>query len=285
MTTPLIYRRVSVNFGQPGEEGFRLDSTRGFRIGFQVKFTSRSRPNKAKVKFWNLSKRSVDLLERDGTILALVAGYREKQGQLIKGDVTTVTHSTDDNNRITECTVKDAGLIYRNARFDYHFAGGTTNRRIVRTIAEGMGVGVGFGLDTLPKVVYDGDITFNGSARDALNEILGDSGAQWSLVEGNLQILASDDESTQENGILLTDDTGKIKVESKKKGVEVVGLLQPEIRPGRLLRIISRKIEGDFVARTVEHTGDSDEGAHTTKVLARRIVSLTFPRERKRGNR
>lgn len=278
MSNLLAYRRVKVIAGQPNSQGQEWDSVQGFRIGFSVEYTSRSRPNRAKVMMYNLKQQSIELLERDGAILTLIAGYKQTQSVVIKGDITSVNAKTTDNEIITELTIKDTGLVYRDARFNQHFGPGATNKSIIEAIAREMNLGVGFGVTTIPLLTYEEDVTLFGYARDALDQIVGDFGGEWSIVDGALQVTVADDEPTQASGILLTDDTGKIKVKRAKKGVEVTSLLQPQIKPGRLIRIISKDIEGDFVSRTVKHVGDSDEGQHSTKILARRIESVTYPR-------
>lgn len=272
MTQTLAYRRVSVAVGTPLGQGLRLSSEDGFRIAFEVQFTARKRPNTAKVILYNLKDSQARALEEPGINLSVVAGYRDVQGVVMAGDIVQAEEVWKKTDRIITLTIKDAGRLYRDATFNASFGAGTTNRQIVSRILSSLNLAAGFGVSELPLVSYAEELTFTGPLRKTLDEIAADAGVEWSLQAGALQFLGGPDQSTPQNGVLLNSHTGLLSAARKPKGVELVGLLQPSILPGRLLRVQGKSVVGDFVAREVTHKGDSDRGKHTTSITARRIA-------------
>ncbi len=248
--------------------------TPAFRIAFDVLFKSSSRPNKAKIKIWNLNEQSIEILARPFSVATLIAGYKGRAGnpgyksKIIGGEIVILdtVHAGLDN--VTTIEVKDSGLLYRNARYDRSFAGPISNNLVFRDIITQFNLGTGFGTTLIPEIVYPEGIAFCGPLRTALDElIVEDLDGEWSIVDGDLQILLGDDVPTNQGDFVLSDKTGLIRAKKKKRGVELTCLMLPDMRPGRFLKVEGRDIKGFFVARTVQFVGDGYEAGQVFQTI------------------
>jgi len=57
----------------------------------------------------------------------------------------------------------------------------------------------------------------------------------------------------------------------QKNGLELVSLLRPEIKPGRLVKVQSRGIDGFYKCTQVTHAGDFRGNDWYTSINARQI--------------
>jgi len=248
--------------------------TPSFRIGFDVLYKSSSRPNKAKVMIWNLNEQSIEILARPLAVATLIAGYKGTTGKpgykgtIIKGDIVSLDTVGKGEDKITTIEVKNAGILYRTARYDTSFAGPISNGAILKDIITQFNLGTGFGTTAIPELIYPEGVTFCGPLRTALDElIVEDLEGEWSIVDGNLQILLGDDVPTNQGDFLLNKNTGLIRAKRKKKAVEMTCLMLPDMRPGRFLQLQSEQIKGFYVARTVQFKGDGYEASQRFQTI------------------
>lgn len=266
----LFRRFVRVNTSSEafaGQDGASF-KTPDFRIAFDVLYKSSSRPNKAKVKIWNLNDKSKETLARPDSVLTLIAGYKGTAGRpgykgtIIKGDITFLDTVSQGVDHVTTIEVKNAGVFYRESRYDRSFAGPISNNIIFGDIITQFNLGTGFGTIAIPEIVYTDGIVFCGPLRSALDELIKqDLEGEWSIVDGNLQILLGNDVPTNQGDFLINSGSGLLRAQRKKKGVELTCLMLPDIRPGRFLRVEGKHVKGFFVARTVNFRGDGYEAS------------------------
>lgn len=278
----LFRRFVRLNITSESFLGYGVSlKTPSFRISFDVLYKSSSRPNKAKIKIWNVNQQTIEIISRPDSVATLIAGYKGTSGEpgykstLIGGFITHIdtVHTGEDN--VTTIEVKNAGLLYRDARYDDSFAGPVSNNLILRKIITQFNLGTGFGTKSIPELVYPEGVVFCGPLRDALDElIVEDLEGEWSIVDGNLQILLGNDKPTNQGDFLISNKTGLIRAQRKKKGVEMICLMLPDMRPGRFIKLEGRGIQGFYVARTVQFKGDGYEASQPfqTTIMARTLV-------------
>lgn len=282
-STDIFDRIVELTAGLPRTAGKRwrtkgeplLRENGALRIAFAVKLTSSRKPNKAQVELYNLEEDSIALLQQPGAIASLRAGYRQASDVIAAGNIITATKKKTGDTTVMSVSIGDGEILYLTSRFDKSYSGPAQNTQILADIISQMGIGRGF-VDQLPPRTYPSGMVFYGCAREALDLVLGDVGAEWSIQEGALQVLCGNDIPISRRVILLTPRTGLKQVEKKKNGVEIISYMNGRIWPGREIRLESEELTGDFVARVVDHVGDGFDAssAFETRIQARRLQIL-----------
>lgn len=250
----------------------------GLRIQFKIKKTSKKEPNSCQLVIYNLSKSSRAKISKD-VKLVVEAGYAQTLSQIFSGDALTVDHVHDGPNWITTIQCNDGERSYRFAKIAVSFKSGTSFGDVFEKVAQATGLDVADAVKFIKSKISDqfnrGYVAF-GNAFAELDRLLKGRPFDYSIQDGKLQILGAGTPTT-ESAITLSSSTGMIgspahgtgeatsaKAQGEKASVlKVKSLLQPGIRPGRKLHIESLSIPApgaDYVARTVDHTGDTAGG-------------------------
>jgi hypothetical protein len=249
--------------------------TDGLRFTFECEKTSESTPNKALVSIYNIAPDTKALLKEKGCLVTLSAGYGNiftedtATAQLLfKGSVLesdTVKQSTD---YVTRIKIGDGSVEYQNATINQSFAEGASGQGVMSQIVSAMGLGSGEqqGVD---GISFPGSLVLSGNARDAMDDVTDKNDLEWSIQDGNVQVLPENSANSLD-AIKLSSDTGLIGSPQKKginsakkgptSGIQFVSLLQPGLTPGRRVVIESRDVNGVFVVRKVKHNGDTKSG-------------------------
>jgi len=248
----LFGRVVRVEVGLAGQPGRAWE---GLRVGFSVKRGVGRTPNKAEVSVYNLTRDSSRACQEAGAIVRLLAGYGAPS-EIFTGAIDRAVRNESGVDAETRIEAADGGRAFRSGWISKTFAAGTDTDQILRELAAAAGVSLGH-VGTLPTVRVTSGLTLCGPVRDCLDTLARTVGAEWSLQDGELQLL-SPTGTTPEDAVILSPDTGLVgSPVQTKEGVELVALLQPTIRPGRRFLLQSRDFRGVYRARDVEHVGDS----------------------------
>jgi hypothetical protein len=249
----LFGRVVRVEVGQPGAVG---RSWEGLRVGFSVRRTLKRAPNKAEITIYGLSRDSSRACQEPGAIVRLLAGYGGAPALLFTGGIERAIRQVVGVEAETKIEATDGGREFRSGWVSKTFAAGTDTTQILRELAAAGGFSLGQ-VSTLPTVRITSGLTLCGPVRSALDVLARTVGAEWSLQDGELQLLTATG-TTDEDAVSLSPDSGLVGSPTQTKdGIELVALLQPTIRPGRRFRLESREHRGIYRAGDVEHTGDS----------------------------
>lgn len=264
MSDLLFDRVVSIEFGMPGENGKRFTD---LRVVFDIKKTITSEPNKGKILIYNLTKASQTLTERTGLYVKLMGGYGLKLETIFQGDVARALSRKDGGNVITEFEVGDGEKVYQETTINKSFAPGISLESALKSTAASFGIPISTIEGVQPDQFVNG-LTVSGQSKDVMDTLTKKQDLQWSIQNGALQVTKSNGE-VEGRMIVLRADSGLIGSPKKKdKGVEFTSLLQPKIQPGTTIRLDSKFLKGDFIAKTVNHKGDSVEGDWFTIVEA-----------------
>jgi hypothetical protein len=245
--------------------------------GLDVRFTVEKRitpdPNTLDLTVWNLAPQTRAALQREWQPIALVAGYEGAAGLVFSGAARTVAHAPEGSALRTRILCGDGEDSFLLARSDFSAAPGTPLAQIVERLAKDLGVKAGNALARLARRDWPGaterylqGYSASGATVRELDRVVRAAGLEWSVQDGNLQLL-SPDEATAEPAVLLSPDSGLVGTPehgtSQKEGgpkvLKARSLLQPAIRPGRLVRVESRKITGAFRVVRVVHSGELAE--------------------------
>lgn len=268
MSSNLLFQRVATL--TVGEREFS-----DLRLTFSIQRTSRSKPNPAELRIYNLSKSTREAISQRLTPVRLVAGYSGRAGQIFSGQLDSAEHSRDGADIVTTLHASDGRAAWQQYAVAKGWRGGTPWAEIVRELAGSMGLEIGpASLATITGSAR-GTYAVQGYAWRDLDIIIAQLGLQWSIQDGALQVVQAD-KSTNEDVVLLTPDSGLVGVprftdpkisrvgrnrtRRARSAVEVDALLQAEFKPGRYVRIESQTMTGDYRIDSVTHKGDTHSG-------------------------
>lgn len=249
-------RKVTLQIGQPDTVG---RSFTDLRIAFRVDMTRDATPNSASILAYNLSPESIALIQRPGSVVRLLAGYDVPRlvfvGDPIRDGVRLEKRGPD---RILSIEAQDGGNRYRATRVHVSFATDTTVDQVFEHVAEQMGLPTGYvRIDRLKR--FPSGVVLSGDARDVLDRIATMSGADWTITDGTLNVIPKG-EASGEPAVKFSTEQGNLIGSPSKMGnggVEIVGLLEPALRPGRSFVVKSSILTGAYVATEVSFVGDS----------------------------
>lgn len=289
----LYLRKVIVEIYPASGQGKRIEN---LRVKFKCEKNNESHPNTAEIEIYNLAEETRSMLEAKNTRVALSIGYlgldSQNQGSkpgpksnveiVFIGDVSKAAHKKpthkDDHGKgekgpiseklgkgregqdiITKIHVADGENKFRNARLDKGYPPNTKLKQVftdvINTLELGKGAQIG-----IPDMNIANGLTLSGLARDHLNILTEAHKLEWSIQDETIQVIPQN-KGTTESIVLLSPESGLVGIPEKTdKGVEFKSLIQPKLRPGRLVKIESRFVKGTFKIRKVNHNGDSNKG-------------------------
>ena len=181
----LVFPDINLEFNN-------LENKEGLHLTFDVQKDLTKETNKVKFIIWNLSDESRQKIEKQDLKVDLYAGYRDNDGacRIFSGSVIR-TITTDEGKDVkTEIQASDGQVAVRDSVFALSYAPGTAGEIIVKAIAQNMGLPLVLG-DGVKFAAYTNGYSFVGKGGDALTEVCGGNGLDWSIQNGTLQIILS----------------------------------------------------------------------------------------------
>ena len=249
------------------------------KISFDIQKTSDKNPNTNKISVWNLTRNTRMMLEKPGTKCILYAGYAEDAGPLLifQGGVTHAWTKFDGPDVITEFELGDGAQEIRDTTISVGYNKGIKSNQVLNDVAGKMGLPLTIASNA-PERSWANGLSHHGSARSLLDKVVAGTGLEWSIQNGNLQVIEKGMVTTRQ-GIEIAVDSGMIgsperertdKGETKPKkgktakqewdGWKVKTLLMPTLNPGDRVKLMARAVEGIFRIEEIHHTGDNWEG-------------------------
>lgn len=248
------------------------------RVAFDVQKTSDKEPNTAKVTIFNLgadSRRKVE--QARGEPLIIRAGYEKTEAIIFTGDVRFASSDMSAATVVTTIESGDGERAYSKANVNKAFGKGTSTRDVISSVVEALGVNRG-NLDKalangLTKLTHKRGFTANGRASDVLDTLLRDHGLRYSIQNGQLQVLKPG-EAIDEFLVKLDASSGLIgspKINTpedvtKTKKAQVKSYLQPQLKVGGIVEVVSDSLRSRYLIEKVNHTGDTSGAAWYTTV-------------------
>lgn len=253
------------------------------RVSFEIKRTSRSKPNPAEIVVYGLSKTTREAISQRLTPVRLVAGYSGTAGQIFSGQIDSVEHGKDGATIMSTIHASDGRAAWQSYAAAKGWRSGTPWSEVVRELATSMGLAVPPSALAAVTGSARGTYAVQGYAWREMDLLIATLGLQWSIQDSALQVVQAD-KSTQESVVLLTPDSGlvgvprftdpkisrvgKTRTLRRRSAVEIDSLLMPEFKPGRYLRIQSAVMTGDYRIDSVTHKGDSGQAQPFLSTLA-----------------
>ena len=279
------------------------------RITFDVEKTAKKNPNKSSIKIYNLKRSTREEFEKPDTRCLLYAGYKDGDGALLlfSGSVTFAWTKYDLPDIVTELELGDGAAEIRDTTISVGYDKGIKSTQILNDVSKQMGTPLTLPSDA-PVRTWDNGLSYYGSARVLLDKVTKGTGLEWSIQNGNLQVIKSGMVTTQQ-GIVIAADSGLIgspernrnsadgtttpedAPKKKKKGTAtkkydgwtVKSLLLPQVNPGDRIKLESRSVNDVFRIQEVKHTGDSDAGGDWQSELKLIDPSLPLTEEASTG--
>jgi len=268
--TALFTRDVAVTVGTlriaARPEGNEEQVKPTLRMTFKVEKSLNRDPNKADLKIWNLSEKSRKAMQTEEKLPVIIeAGYVGNLQQIFSGNMEFSSSSRQGPDWITELQSGDGSQAYRSARISESFGPGTQLSALLKKAAEGLGVGLGNAVEKFDGGGFRGGLTeltkgasIVGRVSDVLDKFVTTAGFEWSIQDGQLQVLKPD-ETTSDQAVRLTQESGLIgSPELGEKGrLKARSLLQGNLVPGRSVEVIAEQVDGFFRIQKTTHTGDT----------------------------
>ncbi|MCP4570117.1 MAG: hypothetical protein GY841_21255 [FCB group bacterium] len=236
------------------------------RVAFTVSRSTDSSANSASVSIWNLNKEHRSQLEEKQP-LVIEAGYTGTRQQIFSGDITLVNSLHEGPDWITTLESGDGSEAMSAARINLSFKSGVKIEKVLESVAKAMGVGLGNAIEKFTAGGFRGGIekftqglTIKGRAKQQLDKFMKSAGFNWSIQDGELQVLKPDETMPRTAVYLSNENNGLIgSPELGDKGiVRARCLLRGNLQPGYLVKIKSTQIDnGLFKITSLTHSGDS----------------------------
>lgn len=267
--------------GRPGffeSTGNAVEIT-ALRIQFEVKKNLGKEPNKCTIKISNLAETTRTFLDRKPIRVILHAGYDGVEKLLAVGDMTRCsTRREDRTENVTTIEVSDGMRAYANARMNRSYRKPILARKVLQDAARSLGLELPPEIEQSAelKEALSSGISMHGPTREILTRLLAPYGYGWSIQNGQLLILRTDEVRPGE-AHLISRETGLIGSpelkEPEKPGdqseVRFSTLLFPELNVGQLAKVQSRFVNLACKMTDVSHKGDTRGDDWSTEVTGR----------------
>lgn len=234
-------RKVQVVIGKAGA-GLMVEN---LRVQFEVAKTIEAAPNVATIRIFNLHPDNEAKIKNEFDEVLLNAGYEGAMRMVFRGNIKHVYRYREGNDYITEIEAGDGDKDFRKAVMNETLSAGTTTKQLVDR-AVGTFRGVGGTTKGHVQVNDRGRLrgkVVSGNTRDVLHDVARESGANWSIQDGQLVIINANDVMPGE-AVVIRADTGMLGApEINDKGVAVKCLMNPIIRVNGAIKLDNNGIK------------------------------------------
>lgn len=277
----LFNRSARVTVWQPKPAAFFSDPNAqnativdALRVTFTVVRTGGKEPDTCEIGITNASAESRALFQAKPLCVRLEAGHDDDLRTIFVGDLTFGKSKLEGTDWVTTLTVADGMRAYRNARVAQTFREGTTVLAALQEIARAMQFALPAALvrDPALKQQFPAGVTLQGAAQDQLTRLLDPFGFAWSIQNGRLTVLRTNEVSpnqalvvSADTGLFGAPETGTPSKDQKVPITTISMLLRDEALPGRSLQLTSRNFTAaNFKILKSTFTGDTHGGDFKT---------------------
>jgi hypothetical protein len=238
-------RKVQVVIGKAGT-GLMVEN---LRIHFEVAKTIESAPNVAVIKIYNLHPDNEAKIKNEFDEVLLNCGYEGAMRLVFRGNIKHVYRYRDKTDYITEIEAGDGDKDFRSAVMNETLAAGTTNAQLVdRAVGSFKGTGgtTKGHVQVNERARIRGKV-ISGNTRDVIHDVARESGANWSIQDGQLVIVNANDVLPGQ-AIVIRADTGMLGApEINDKGIAVKCLINPQLRVNGAIQLDNNGIKAKRV--------------------------------------
>lgn len=211
-----------------------------------------------------------------GITVRIEAGYGEDIGQIFLGVLRKCSSWWQAPEWLTQISGGDAEHSLTTAQVSKTWVAGTPITTVVRDLVTALKVDSGGLEGTLADLNATGlltggnklqrPLTLHGDAATALESVMRSAGFEWYISDGAFYAGPAGTPTFPGEGPLLTAATGLIGVPQLDKKGQIVGkcLMNSDLLPGRMFRVESSRVTGNFLCVKTNHHGDSTGDAWYT---------------------
>lgn len=238
------------------------------RVAFTIDKTINEKPNPATISVWNLNRNHLNrILSGEMKKVALAVGYGELR-QIYSGDIVQAIVKRNEMDFVLELECADGFKSYTMARTATTLNAGATDEMLINEIRKSMPEIDDGAVDILNQRALPRGRVMNADSRELLNRIAKNSGADWSVQDGQFVFLPKD-KVLNEQAVLLSQNTGLINApQQTNDGLELECLLNPALHIGGLVKVesILDFFNGEYKIVKLEHSGDGIGGDWLSKI-------------------
>lgn len=243
-------------------------ATEELRCVFTVTRSLKPEPNKIDLSICNLSRESRQRItpEKGKTVAVQIdAGYKDSVGTIFVGEARRVYPVRQGPDMITRVQGGDGERQLRTARMAENFGPGTKLVDVLEKMAGSLGVKADAAKERIRRGDFRGGLTefihgfnFSGPLREEFERQMKSAGLNWSVQNGELQVLG-DGETTQQEAFVFSADSGLIGSPEIKDsgGVKFQCLMQAALAPGQKAVLDARAVQGTFKITDLVFHGDT----------------------------
>lgn len=254
------------------KEGLRITD---LQVTFDISKASNNKEqtNSAAIEVYNLSEESLRMLETDFPVAVFSAGYEGNVKRLFAGEVVELSTRMNGPDRVTQILMGSGYVALTQVILNKVIPPGKTIKDVIEEVRKelpGVSRGVYAGTNINNTVVYGYGAT--GTAKEILNELARAHSIEW-RVDNNV-LYVNDTKGTIDKDYstapVISSSTGLIEIpyytsgktkrakkeEGEEHGVQFKTLLNPEIRPGSIVRLESSTITGWYKVTSARFYGD-----------------------------
>lgn len=211
----------------------------GLRITFEVVKDLRGYPNLARIDIYNLSKESRAKIQTEFDEIIFNAGYKGNVKTLFVGKIKNVTHLRQGADTITTVYAGDGQRDFEQSFSSFTLAEGATLGDIINTAvadfkesALGLVQGIDLSQDKLQGY------SASKPTKKILDELATEYNFDWVIEQGAVKLISKD--AIEDVEFEISAATGMINSPAITEiGADVTFLLNPEVLPGRVIKIVS----------------------------------------------
>ena len=224
------------------------------RMQFEIVKTIDKNPNTCTVRLFNLTPNHEQKIKAEFDKIAVYAGYdqsvqtgasgKKYMPLIFRGNVKYVHRYRDKNDYITEIEAGDGDKDFRQAVMNETMAAGTTMAQIVDRAIDTFKTlgGTIKGLVQVPAHGHTRGKVLSGNTRDILDHVARDAKANWSIQDGQLDMVGINAVLPTET-IVISAETGMLNApEVNDKGIAVKSLLNPHLRVNGSIQLDNNRI-------------------------------------------
>jgi len=214
-------------------------------FSFETEARTLQTPKTLQLRLFNPAPNTIKRIVEEGSQIFLSAGYEGSFGSIFQGTIIQVRSGRENGtDTYLDISASDGDRVYNNSFVNATVAAGSTAIGRLKTIASS-------GKLTLNQIPHeqDGDTklprgkVFFGLARDHLRPLAATIGADWSITNGQVDVIAQN-AYRQGDVVLLTHKTGMIGVPVQTlEGIAIKALLNPGIEQGMRVKIDNASVQ------------------------------------------